>query len=486
MKRREFLRLAGAGAAAAALPRLAFSAEQARGDDLNVLFITAEDLRPFMGCYGDTVAHTPNLDRLASRGVRFANAHCQFPLCCPSRSSFLTGCYPETTGVLTNDQHFRETHPDVVALPELFRRHGFHAAYTGKIFHGGYEDERSWDENGNRRKVTTETPFPPERRVKWPDRQNDREEWSKFYKKWSDRSGPDDLAEEHWSDHKTMRRAVDILRQVKDRRFFLAVGFHQTHTPLLAPARYFEHYPLEKIPLPRLYREDLLGWEERPPLLRKGNFDVFIRRSSTPEEARRMIQACYACASQVDDMVGRVLNALEELALDSRTIVVFLADHGFHLGEKGLWSKLTLYEESTRVPFIIAAPGAAPGVSSEPVELLDVYPTLCDLCRLEKPDSLQGTSLLPALEVPGRPRERAAYTIIGHKRVNGRTIRTPRYRYTEWIDGVRELFDHESDPDEATNLLAGGRPEPAATAELKALLEDARRRAAGPDVPTAS
>jgi uncharacterized sulfatase len=479
MTRRSFLKSSAAAAAAAALPRAAF-AQDGGGTGLNVLLITAEDMRPILGCYGDPLAYTPNIDRLAARSVMFTNAHCQAPVCSPSRASFLTGTYPETNGVLSNDiNHFRDKLPDVVTLPQHFRANGFYSARAGKIFHGTDRDPGSWDENAGTRPAKASSPY-PEGRQRW---NNELEigtpEWREWYRKWSDRFGPDDLPDDHWSDYKTARRVEMVLRERREEPFFLAMGMHQVHSPLLAPPQYFDHYPLDRIELPESFRANAQAWEERSKLSRGWNFDIFIQRDAEPEEARRAIQAYYATVSHADDMIGRVLDVCDELDLWRDTVVVFMADHGFHLGERGLWAKLTLYEESTRVPFMIAAPGVAPGVSTEPVQLLDLYPTLCGLCGLEAPEILQGTSLVPALRDPGNPRDRAAYTMIGYRRVNGCTIRTDRYRYTEWRDGARELYDHGADPKEIHNLLWDDRPEPAVTPELTALLNEARTRAGG-------
>jgi uncharacterized sulfatase len=475
LSRRGFLKRSAATALAAALPAGAADSER-----LNVLLVTAEDLRPILGCYGDPLAHSPHLDALARRGVVFTNAHCQAPVCAPSRSSFLTGTYPETNGVLANDLvHFREALPEVVTLPQQFRRNGYHAARAGKIFHGGFEDPPSWDENASRRPAPATSPY-PEGRFNWkPGLKVGTPEWREFYRAWSDRVGPDDLPDDHWIDHKTARRIEPVLRERREGPFFVAMGLHQTHSPLLAPPHYFEHYPLERIELPDSYRPDPAGWPGRPPMGRKRNFDIFMGRPAPPDEARRAIQAYYACMSHADDLVGRVLGALDELGLRESTVVVFLGDHGFHLGERGLWSKSTLYEESTRVPLIVATPGLEPGVSTEPVELVDLYPTLCDLCALPRPETLQGESLLPALEHPGRPRDRAAYTVIGYRRVNGRSLRTGRHRYTEWRDGTRELFDHQTNPRELVNLLAGDGPAPPAAQELSRRLARATRKAGG-------
>jgi uncharacterized sulfatase len=450
------------------------------GNGRNVLLITAEDLRPILGCYGDPLAYSPNLDRLAARSVLFTNAHCQAPVCSPSRASFLTGTYPETNGVLSNDiNHFRDALPDVVTLPQHFKANGFYSVHAGKIFHGTDKDPGSWDEDAGKRPAPPTSPR-PEGRFEWrTDLEIGTPEWREFYREWSDRFGPDDLPDDHWSDYKTARRIESVLRERRNEPFFVAMGLHQVHTPLLAPPQYFEHYPLDRIELPGSFRPNAQAWEERPELSRRWNFDIFIRRDAEPEPAKRAIQAYYAVLSHADDMVGKVLDVCDELDLWKDTVVVFLGDHGFHLGERGLWSKLTLYEESTRIPLMIAAPGVAPGVSTEPVGLIDLYPTLCELCGLDSPEILQGTSLVPALRDPGSPRERAAYTMIGYRRVNGRTIRTDRYRYTEWRNGERELYDHVPDPRELDNLLREGRPQPAIAADLAGLLTAARQRAGG-------
>lgn len=446
----------------------------------NVLLIVADDLRPMLGAYGDRLAHTPNLDRLAARGVVFKNAHCQFPLCSPSRTSLLTGLYPGATKIGSNSlkEHFRDHWPDLVTLPGHFRQHGYFTGFAGKIFHGGAEDARSWDEDGNLRKVPAKGPRPPGRGLNRAPGES--------YPKWADNDGPRDFPEEFWPAFTRSRQLVQMLREGRDKPFFLALGFKEPHAPLVAPPKYFARYPLEKIALPPSFVLKLADWKERPAPVRSLNPELFSQRElSSPEQARRATQAYYASLSFLDEMTGHVLDALDDLGIADRTIVVFVSDHGFHLGEHGLWSKWTLFEEATRVPLIICAPGIKPGVSPEPVELVDLYPTLSELCGLKPPAHLQGTSLVPALSDPGKPRDRAALTVLSDdKKVEGHSIRTTRHRYTEWSDGTRELYDHQTDPFEQTNLLAGGSSGPEVAAQLRQRLAETRQRVTGGATPS--
>ncbi|MGH9846440.1 MAG: sulfatase [Blastocatellia bacterium] len=419
---------------------------------LNVLFIAADDLNCSLGSYGHPPVKSPNIDKLASAGVRFERAYCQYPLCSPSRASLLTGRYPATTGVLVNGDNFRDRLPDVVTLPHHFRRHGYYTARTGKIFHDGSDDERAWDEIGSPPHVADP--------AKDGRRPSDR---------WEAVAGDG----EELRDYQTAGHAIRLLEKHKDKPFFLAVGFLKPHGPFVAPKKYFAGYDPKSIRLPADFASVPTIGPGVPAEARPSNFEVFAGREASEQEAREMIAAYYACVSFMDAQVGRVLDALDRLKLRDRTIVVFFGDHGFHLGEKGKWSKHgSLYEVNLRVPLIITAPSAAGNgkSSGRTVQLLDIYPTLAELCDLPLPKWLEGHSLAPLLKDPQARWEHAAYTLVKRgpldqpELVVGRSVRTERWRYTEWDRGIRigegkkaELYDHDADPHELKNLVADPR-----------------------------
>jgi len=432
----------------------------------NVLLIAVDDLRPDLGCYGNPLVRSPNMDRLARRGVRFERAYCQYPLCNPSRTSLLTGRYPTTVRVLDNNRYFRDDFPDLLTLPQLFRQNGYVAARTGKIFHGVIDDAPSWDEGGEP-VLRRQAPSPEERARQ--ARNSDR---------WEALPGEG----EDQPDHRTAGRALELLEKYKDRPFFLGVGFVKPHSPLVAPKKYFDLYDPAGMPLP----EDFAPRPTLPPgvpaaALPERNGDLFIGRDATPEAAREMIRAYYACVSFMDAQVGRVLDKLESLGLADRTIVVLFGDHGYHLGEKGKWSKHnSLYEVAVRVPLILVAPGMARAgaVCPRTVELVDLYPTLAELCNLKPPSGLEGQSLAPLLRDPRELWDHPAYTVTLRGKIFGRTVRTERYRYTEWDpEGAQaELYDHRSDPHERRNLAA----EPSYASVRKQMRDLVRRMPATP------
>lgn len=407
----------------------------------NVLFLMADDLRPELGCYGVPLIKTPHLDALAAAGVRFDRAYCQYPLCNPSRTSLLTGRYPTTTGVLDNLTWFRAAHPDIVSLPQHFKANGYASLRTGKIFHGGIDDTDAWTAGGEPRK------FAGDKRVATPQ---DRTQ--------SDRAIILEGDGEKHQDYRTATQAIAYLQEYKDRPFFLACGFTKPHSPPTAPKRFFDMYDPAKIPLPPDFQPRPtvpLGFPQRSVPAR--NADLFIDRDATPEAAREMIRAYWASTTWTDHNVGRVLTELDKLGLRDRTIVLFYGDHGYHLGEKGKWSKhQSLFEIGTRVPLLIQVPGARGNgqVCSRPVQALDLYPTLAELCGLPKPSGLEGHSLVPLLNKPQDTWEHAAFTIGGNPKVLARTVRTEQWRYVEWDDGKAGtlLFDEQMDPHELKNL----------------------------------
>ncbi len=423
----------------------------------NVLFIAVDDLGNVLHSAGDPLASTPHLDRLAATGVRFDRAYCQIPLCNPSRASVLTGLRPDTTGVYDLNRHFRTTLPNVVTLPQHFKNHGWFTARVGKIYHydvpngigtDGLDDAPSWNLVVNPKgrdvtdaaQITNPTPQKPVSAAL----------------SWLRAAGTD----EEQTDGLIATEAIKLLAQKRDAPFFLGAGFFRPHTPFVAPKKYFDLYPLEKIPLPAA-----------PPAARA---DVppaaFAHNNATPHYGldeltlRTALQAYYASVSFVDAQIGRVLDALDRLGLAQNTIVVLWSDHGYHLGEHGgAWQKRTLFEESARAPLLIRDPAARGNgtACARVVEFVDLFPTLAERCGLPLPPALAGRSLRPLLANPAAPWDGAAITQILRpadarfpQPVMGRTIRTERWRYTEWNEGRDgiELYNHATDPHEFHNL----------------------------------
>jgi uncharacterized sulfatase len=437
---------------------------------LNVLFIAVDDMNNDLGCYGQPLVQSPNIDRLAQKGVKFERAYCQFPLCSPSRSSLMTGLRPSTTRVFNLQYHFRTGLPDVVTLPQMFMKNGYYAARVGKIYHygnpgdigtSGLDDPPSWQHVVNpagRDKTVLETDI-----INYTPRRG----LGSAMAFLADKQGKD---EEH-TDGKVALEGIKLLEEHKDQPFFLAVGFYKPHTPYVAPRKYFDLYPpLDRIALPEI--PSTAPKDVPPPAL----------ASTTPwpyfgipaDQARECKQAYYAAISFVDAQIGKLLDTMDRLKLWDNTVVVFWSDHGYHLGEHGLWMKQSLFEESARVPLIILAPGAKGNGKSCPrtVEFVDLYPTLADLAGLTPPKNLEGVSLRPLLDDPQAPWSRPAFTQVQRNGFPGYSVRTERWRYTEWDDGKRgtQLYDHEADPHELTNLAAD--PQYAAVVnELRALVK---------------
>lgn len=420
----------------------------------HVLFIAIDDLANCLGSAGHPVAQTPHLDRLAARGVRFDRAYCQIPLCNPSRASVLTGRAPGQTRVYDLDRHFRDARQDSVTLPQLFRQAGWRAVRVGKLFHydvpngigtDGLDDPPSWDEvhNPRGRDVAEEhliTNAEPHRPIS-------------AALSWLAADG----ADEEQTDGLIASKAVALLEQAGEQPLFLGVGFFRPHTPYVAPRRYFEQYPLETIALPTAPPDDR---DDIPPA-------AFAHNCRVPHygldelTCRRALQAYYASVSFVDAQVGRLLDALDQWGLAERTIVVLWSDHGYHLGEHlGMWQKRSLFEESARAPLIVSDPRAAGNgrPCRRVVEFVDIYPTLADLCGLATPKGIDGRSLRPLLEDPDAAWDEAAATQIlrpgDGSPILGRSLRTGRWRYTEWNAGAAgaELYDHDRDPQEFRNL----------------------------------
>jgi iduronate 2-sulfatase len=436
----------------------------------NVLFIVSDDLNCFLGCYGDPLAKTPNIDRLAARGVRFERAYCTFPLCGPSRNSFLTGLYPNATGIHANGQIFRQSIPSQQSMPHAFRLGGYFAARVGKLYHynvpmsvgtNGHDDPGSWELELNPAGVDRLEEEPRIFSLR-PGEFGGTLSWYASPK--GDREHTDGML----ADDATW--VLERCARDRSRPFFLALGFFRPHTPYVAPKTpYFDAYPEDTMPLVTGVEEDQQDVPKAALGSRKAEQDVM-----TDSQRRQARQAYYASISFLDAQVGRVLDAVDRLGLADDTIVVFTSDHGYHMGEHGLYQKMSLFEESARVPLLVVAPGkcTAGSVAPSPVSQIDIFPTLAALCGIEPPSNLQGQSLVPLLAEPaatGRGwaltqvvRNRGPDRVPGERKTDaappnrffGYSLRTPRWRYTEWDEGRegRELYDHDADPKELTNL----------------------------------
>jgi iduronate 2-sulfatase len=442
------------------------------GQPPNVLFIAVDDLRAELGCYADTIIKSPNIDRLAQRGTLFTRAYCQQAVCNPSRASLLTGLRPDTIRVWDLPTHFRQNRPDAVTLPQLFKQNGYHTQNIGKIFHNWRQDAykgdpASWSvpavmhyANHGDDRALVDGEVPPN---------------LSSVPKTEMRDVPD----EAYFDGRIAALAVEALRELQDRPFFLAVGFWKPHAQFNAPKRYWDLYrrsdikppvnPTPPIDVPPIAmhdcREILRAFKDRPG------------GRPTAAETLALRHGYYAATSYVDAQVGKLLDELDRLKLGDKTIVVFWSDHGYHLGEHALWAKTSNFELDARVPLIIATPNHPRGQRTDAlVELLDLYPTLADLCGLQAPANLEGTSLRPLLDDPTSTVKSAAIT--QHPRpayyseeepleAMGYSMRTDRYRYTEWRDVrdghvlARELYDHRDDPGETVNLA--GQPQQGTT-----------------------
>lgn len=448
-------------------------ADAAPSDRRSVLFIVADDLNVALSAYGAyPTAVTPNLDRLASEGIHFDRAYAQHPVCNPSRASFLSGLRPETTQVLHNFMEPRQTIGDAVMLPEYFRQHGYFTARVGKVAHGRYEDSVTWDisENARRRPSDQYLPGADHSAVRdnsWTGGSEDGMSRADVFAPHGRTGGlpltwrATDETEEETPDGRTTRRVIELLREHGDKPFFIAAGFHKPHQPWVAPANFFEQHPIAGVELPQEPADDR---DDIPAPALVGFPDDALH---SDDQKRQAIAAYHATVTLIDHQVGLLLDALGELGLEESTIVVFVSDHGFHLGEHGgMWRKQSQFEESTRVPLIVRTPGVAGGATSTGlVELVDLYPTLADLAGLPSPPGLEGTSFRPLLENPARDWKSAIFsrsdrfTRTDRQHLTaGLSVRTARYRYTEWtpVSGGNqvetELYDLETDPREFDNL----------------------------------
>ncbi|MEM9586373.1 MAG: sulfatase [Planctomycetota bacterium] len=466
------------------------TASQSDSDKPNVLFIAVDDLSCALRCYGDVVAKTPHIDGLAASGVRFHRAYNQLPLCNPTRASILTGLRPDTIKVYDLDRHFRDEVPDVVTLPQAFQAAGYSAARVGKIYHytvpasigtDGFDDPPSWNQTINpigRDKAEEHLIFnaEPHRKIS-------------AALSWLAADGGD----QEQTDGMIATEAIRWLEQREDQPFFLAVGFFRPHTPYVAPKKYFDLYPADSLRLPYAPEDDrndipVAAFAHNCPIPDYGLDQATLLKAT---------QAYYACVSFIDAQVGRLLNALEQKGLSDNTIVVLWSDHGYHLGEhQGIWQKRTLFEPSARSPLIIRpAPSKSKTASvgqacQRVVEFVDIYPTVTELAGIAAPQELEGRSLLPLIEDPLAAWDEYAVTQVLRPAddrletpVMGCSIRTSRYRLTEWAEGRQgtELYDYQSDPNEFQNLAVN--PDANAQAVIERLRLRLRSKASG-SVPT--
>ncbi len=461
MNRRDFLRLTASTAATASITGNTLLSSSPHPDTTldstakrpNVLFLAVDDMRPSLGCYGDKLAISPNIDRLANNGILFNRAYCQSALCNPSRSSLFTGRRPDTTRVWGNRAHFREALPDVLTLPEYFMHHGYHVENIGKMFHGQTYtlDPQSWSVPPRYDLATYNEHYAI------PDAGRGKIGASVASPKRPDNAFHDGMVADD---------ALSTLQRIKNRQFFLAVGFRRPHLPFSAPKKYWD-----------LYERKILGQPDNPrhpidmPSLAIDGLGIASIWNDIPEKGglssekiAELRHGYYACVSYIDTQIGRLMRELDNLGLRDNTIVILWGDHGFHLGEHGIWGKQSNFELDTRSPMMLAVPNQKNrGMKTDAlVEFVDIYPTLVDLCGLPLPEGLEGVSMSPLLDDHNRPWKKAAFSqYLRTKEENeymGYSARTDRYRYTEWKEretgqvAARELYDHEIDPGETVNL----------------------------------
>ncbi len=458
---------------------------------MNVLFIAVDDLNTDLGAYGRSDVKSPHIDALAARGLLFSRAYCQQAVCSPSRTSLLTGRYPDTTRIFNLTTHFRDVLPDVVTLPQQFKLHGYTTQSIGKIYHGGLDDPPSWtissggqggggaerrrnQRRGGRRQQGAMNFAPANFQTIAGETATGETDYTRVPAdrkalSWAMPDVPDNAL----SDGQEAERAIAALGQLQRQPFFLAVGFHKPHLPFVAPKKYFDLYPLASIKLPN----NMFPPKGAPPLAfanfgeLRGFKDIKeVAPDDAPipaDKARELIRGYRAATSYTDAQIGRVLAELDRLKLRDNTIVVLWGDHGYHLGRNSEWVKHTNFEAATHVPLIISAPGQTTRgqKTNALVEFVDVYPTLCELAGLPLTPGLEGRSLVPLLKNPQAKFKAAAlsqYPRGGPRgRINphmGYTMRTDRYRFTQWIKAddksvtATELYDHQTDPGETVNV----------------------------------
>ncbi|MEO2015812.1 MAG: sulfatase [Fuerstiella sp.] len=434
----------------------------------NVLFIVCDDLNTHVSTSGYPHISTPAFDHLAAEGMTFRRAYCQYPVCGPSRASFLYSLYPQSTGVLDNRSDIRQTRPGTVSLPQRFKESGYWTGAVGKVFHNTSVEptEVTWHrmERFENDEMPMVTPF----REKFEAEHGpitegkSRRLWREFYPTIARQTkgqkpgwGPTGLTDEQHKDGKNARQIADWLKNKAhgDQPFFMACGIQKPHIPFLAPDKYFDMYPPAEL---KFTPASLEFWKHAPEIARtkryeRYDFEFGVRNDSL---RREYMQAYHACVSFIDAQIGLVFDALHKSGHWDDTIVVLTSDHGYLLGEKFMWGKVMLFETCDRVPMVIRVPGQtkAGSTSEGLVELIDLYPTLTELCAIKAPTELQGKSLVPMLRDATHPGKKVAYTVVVRGDDLGKAIRTDQWHYTLWPEGSEELYDLHADPHEDTNL----------------------------------
>ena len=438
----------------------------------NVLFVVCDDLNTHVSTSGYEPILTPNLAGFAKESMTFNRAFCQYPVCGPSRASFLSGLYPQASRVLNNTLDIRTTRPGTISMPQFFKENGYWTAGVGKVFHNAKSDhgEIAWNESlrfeNDELAVVREARLEFESEHGSIDKQPNKRKWKELKRRVSAKldaqtppgRGRSGLTDAQHKDGKNARQVVRWLegKPYGDKPFFIALGLQKPHVPFLAPDKYFDLYPLNEITY-RSDRSDL--WDFIPKSAISKRYEAFgfeLGKENHPLR-REYMQAYHACVSFIDAQLGLVLDALKKNGLWEETVVVFTSDHGYHLGDHFIWGKVTLFDVGARVPFIVRAPGLSKsGATSEAmVELIDVYPTLADLAGLKAPDHLQGASLRPLLGHPDRLGKRKyAYSVVSRGPKLGYALRNQNWRYGKWPDG-EELYDLRKDPQEKSNLAHG-------------------------------
>lgn len=426
----------------------------------NFLFIVIDDLNDYVGCLGGHPdAKTPHIDALAESGILFTNAHCNSPVCNPSRASLWTGLRPTTTGITTNPSGWFRDRPgfrDVVTLPKALENVGYATAGFGKLFHLGHGN-KPWPDFQQLRKYG----YGPLLQIHLNFREGDRlSDWGTPPPERELRRGPQPSSPEAASfDRDIARRVIEFLGDTHDRPFFLGCGFYRPHTPLYAEQEWFDRFPADEVSLPEIREDDnadlpYFGTHPRreQDIEAPGLWDQDWVVAN--DHWREIVRAYLASTAAMDEQVGRVVAALRRSPHAENTWIILFSDHGWHLGEKRHWGKAALWEQTTRVPIIVAGPGVPAGVRcGQPVELLSLYPTLLEIASVEPPHELEGVSFLPLIENPDADWSHPALTTFS----DHHALRTKRHRYIRYVDGSEELYDHENDPNEWTNL-AGENP----------------------------
>ena len=436
----------------------------------NVLFIVCDDLNTHVSTSGYPDISTPAFDHLAESGMTFRRAYCQYPVCGPSRASFLSGLYPQSTGILSNKIDIREVRPGTVSLPQRFKESGYWTGAVGKVFHNEKMDHGNTAWTENLRFENDEMPMVTPIREKFEAEHGpvtegeSRHRWREFYPTIANQTkgqkpgwGPSGLTDEQHKDGKNARQVADWLKNKAngDKPFFIACGIQKPHIPCLAPDKYFDMYPTARL---KVNPASLEFWKQAPAIARTKRYEGYDFEFGVENDSlrREHIQAYHACISFIDAQIGIVFDALHDYGHWDDTIVVLTSDHGYLLGEKFMWGKVMLFETCDRVPMVIRAPGQtkAGSMSEGLVELVDLFPTLAELCDVTPPKELQGRSIVPMLRDPSQPGKDVAYTVVVRGSDIGKAIRTDQWRYTLWPDGSEELYDLAADPHEDSNLAA--------------------------------